>query len=95
MYFFLKPKCGLSASLHEHSQLQSCIRLPSACRITQLNIQRTSENAIMGQNFHIFSDDVREDQKPAEKESTEVYELNIVVRGFKEKFMKDTIICNK
>lgn len=88
MYFFLKPKCGLGAALNEHVQLQSYLRLPSACRITQLNIQTSNENAVLPQQFHIFNDDAHDNREPIENESTELYELNVTVKGFKEKFIK-------
>lgn len=88
MYFFLKPKCGSSASLNDHFQLQNCLRLPSACHITQLNIQTTNENAVMPQYFQIFNDDLHDDQETMGKESTEIYELNVTVKGFKEKIVK-------
>lgn len=44
----------------------------------------------MGQPFQIFNDDAQADydQKPAETDSTEIYELDIIVKGFKEKFIR-------
>lgn len=93
MYFFLKPKYGSGDALNEHFQFQSYLKLPSACKITQLNIQTASIGAIMGQPFQIFHDDVQaqDDQKPVEEDSTEIYELDIIVRGFKEKFVKGKV----
>lgn len=44
----------------------------------------------MGQPFQIFNDDAQahDDQKTVENDSTEIYELDIIVKGIKEKFIR-------